>query len=803
AEAWEPFDDGDGAAGEYRSTRTYADVGGAPEQTALLGNFVDSMTPLHGYRLAGDMRSDNPYWNVSNKVGGEEFVYCGPGIWYDHATGRIHARLAHTRLPGLGDDNYRGELDPRRLPLVIAALADGPAVSLDDCRHVRLQDLVVRGARSATLAIANSQHVELDGVTAYGGSAAMQIRDTRHLRMVNSACRGLAAPWTFRGSLKYRAIESRLFSASGWEPTGADASDFEIQHCEFTDSVDGVFIGNVARVRFHHNLLDNVSDDGIFLTAATSHDGQTVGGDVRIYQNRLARCLTTFAFGVGHGRQRTTPAGKQLGAGVWIYRNVFDFRQPVMYYWPTGPDAPQEIRSFGRVAGDHGGPGWEPMWIYHNTILANNPPRYAYGTNGLNHGLGHGTTRRVFNNIICQMDGMPGDSVADPAVDFQADGNLFWSLSDGPSYNGEWLGKFRRSPEFVVSQQRYSPGWTAHDRFADPAFVSLKADWRMPADLRLRADSPAIDAGVPLPDDWPDVSIGDDTGRPDIGAVPSGGRAWPVGMLGRLSVFGEPTAAGDRPTEFPYAVRWPAGESNSRSAKDEPAESPLKALIVQGYPAFDAPLVEFVLRRRGARPQVVERTWVDPREFAKFDVVVIDGNFTRAKIQPDRFSPDDIEAIRQFLTNGGTLLLMRERTDLFASDHGRELLAEVFGEPARESVAEFRMLAPEHPWLRGLDQIEPAANTGFAIEQLKAPTPIRANRGERVIGTVGGTTLLASASLGKGRMIYVGWSIAASRPEGRRPSTVEDEAAFLRQMKLVANVVAGLRPASRSTALER
>ncbi len=29
----------------------------------------------------------------------------------------------------------------------------------------------------------------------------------------------IAAPWTYRGSLKYRAIEARIFSASGWSPT--------------------------------------------------------------------------------------------------------------------------------------------------------------------------------------------------------------------------------------------------------------------------------------------------------------------------------------------------------------------------------------------------------------------------------------------------------------------------------------------------------------------------------------------------------------------------------------------------------
>ena len=97
-------------------------------------------------------------------------------------------------------------------------------------------------------------------------------------------------------------------------------------------------------MRFHHNLVENVTDDGVFLTAGTAYDGETQGGDVHIYQNRFARILTTFAFGVGHGRQKMTEKGKQTGSGVWIYRNVFDFRRPVWYTWPSGP---------GRSAGDH------------------------------------------------------------------------------------------------------------------------------------------------------------------------------------------------------------------------------------------------------------------------------------------------------------------------------------------------------------------------------------------------------------------------------------------------------------------
>ena len=48
-------------------------------------------------------------------------------------------------------------------------------------------------------------------------------------------------------------------------------------------------------------------------------------------------------------------------------------------------------------------------------------------------------------------------------------------------------------------------------------------------DLRLEKGSPAADAGVPLPAEWPDLLRDRDAGRPDIGAIPLGAVAWAVG----------------------------------------------------------------------------------------------------------------------------------------------------------------------------------------------------------------------------------------------------------------------------------
>lgn len=774
AESWEPCPGG--VAGEFWSTKTYPDLGGKEGDTNVLGNFADSMIPLHGYRFRGDLQSDNPYWNITSKVGDNGQVYTGPGLYHDVATGRIHVRLAPTALAALKENNYRGETDPRKLSLIVTGHKGGSALALRGVRHVRLHDLVVRGSREPTLDVFDCHDIELDGLTLYGGSAALRVHDTIGLRMVDTACRGLAAPWTFRGSLKYRAIESKIVAGGGWDPTGADSTDIEFARCEFTDSVDGVFLGNVRRVSFHHNLLDNVSDDGLFVTAATGYDGVTPGGDVQVFQNLFSRCLTTFAFGVGHGRQKTIADGKQTGAGVWITRNVFDYRRPVHYHWPSGPDDPLGITSLGRFAGDHGSPAWEPMWIYHNTVLAGDAPRYDYLTDGWGRAAGKGTQRRVFNNIVCQLHGLPGSTLPAAASDFQADGNVLWSVSDGPSFTGDLFKKFRASPEFDRSQEKYPAGWTTHDRFADPKFVAYAGDWQQLVDLRLQSSSPAIDAGVKLDESWPDPLRAVDKGAPDVGAVPLGTTPWRVGVLGRLTAFG-----GDSRGEEPL----PPGVWTLAKPAARPARAAKRAVLVQGYPAFDAPLVEFALRRARVDVDVLERTWFDTQRLSEYGIVAIDGSFTRAKIEPHVFSVDDLARLEKFLLGGGTLLLMRERHDLFATPEGRKFLEGIIGTGPAERGATFTVLEPDHAWLKHLTS---SSGTPSWLEGRQA-SALRTSRGQSLIGTPAGTSVLHQVAVGRGQLIYVGWSPAASLPNGRLPATVEQEGNFEQQMRILLNIV--------------
>lgn len=508
ATAWQPVSEG--AAGEYRSTKAYPGRAGKESRrdVHVLGNFGDSLVPLHGYRYLIDFRTDNQFWNIENKEDTKAGVYVGPGVWYDPDDGRIHARLSHLTARGYGADSYRGETDPRKLALVISGTQTPLAV--EKAAHVIFQDLVVRGATSATVRVSQCEDVRFDGVTLYGGSPALSVEQTTGLRLTGCAVRGLSAPWSSRASHKYRGKSPYLLTC------GRGNRDFEFSYCEFTDNHDGLVIGTVLGLDFHHNLVENFDDDGLYLYALTT------GGNLRIHENFLSRSLSMLSF-----------AGSQPpGRGVQVYRNVFDLRRPNYGSPPEDGQAQTPALRPSRAWGEHGSPTWEPLKLYHNTVLLPETEwRQYYAAGWASHT--QKTQRWIFNNLFVHVEGMPGLNFSSLDDDLQADGNLHWGLKEGPTFPGDFFAAWRASPKFAATKKHYPDGWCAHDLFADPRLEKVSADWRMPADVRLQEDSRAIDAGLPLPADWPDPLRAADRGRPDIGALPLGTKMFAVGPAGR------------------------------------------------------------------------------------------------------------------------------------------------------------------------------------------------------------------------------------------------------------------------------
>ncbi len=547
ATSWQPLENG--AAGEFVSTKTYfaADDHQVPrqflpgawepmwgiegERPLALGNFADSLVPLHSYRLAVDLRSQNELWIGGKNEMREGGLYCGPGLWFNRETGRIHIRLAHHRLAGLGERAYRGELDPRKLPLVIAAGFGESVLRLSGVQHVKIQNLVLRGATGSPLIeVYGSQNVELDHVTVYGGFPALLVNASKNIRVTNSAFRGNAAPWTGRAHMKYRGTASYQIILQSNQPMN---ENIELANCEFTDDHDFAYLRHAKNLRFHHNFVDNFNDDG--LECGPKLRAHTLF----ISQNRIGPCLIPLTL---HEIDKDdSPIDHDPAAGVFVFRNVIDLRGGVYGAPPSEPDPSGAfLHQEGHLASDHGSPTWPVMHVYHNTLLRETPvfrDGYLFGLGSA--GLAR-TERDVFNNIFVQMDRVPGIGFVgmQQAENVREGGNLIWGLKEGPQLKLDPFAKFRASKLFESSRQRYEAGWTTHDKVADPKFVQLSSDGASPADLRLGAGSPAINQGQPIPAAWPDPLREIDKNQPDSGALPSGSEPWTVGVDGRIPLFG-------------------------------------------------------------------------------------------------------------------------------------------------------------------------------------------------------------------------------------------------------------------------
>jgi len=517
ATAWEPL-----ANGEYRSARAY------PNEREVLGNFGDSYIGLQTYYHAQDLRAgselvDWPNWD-DQKSTDSKHLYCGPGLWYDPATGRIHLRLSHTHLPA-PVANYQGETDPRKVPLILAPFRATP-LHLDGAQNLRIQDLTIRGAGYTSVFLDQTVGIEFDNVTIWAGTYGMRMHGARDLRVLHSGLYGNLAPWTFRADASKRDYPgrphrniSRLNTHALVEiEAGRESSvyafpqndDWEFAYCEFTDAHDGVYLGGIT-AKFHHNLIENLQDDGIYLSPMYLRhklDGRVPR--IEVYQNVFRQLLTGVAFG---GNEMDT------GDEIFIYRNYFDLTHLVATGRPSVRQPEAATFSTGKLIGDHGSPPWPMMNIYHNTVVAKEPQRdvamAALGSTYAKHG------RRVFNNIFLHLDRFPGYVPANAAEGAVEDGNLFWSAQANAVTAESLFGKFRGGPGFAASQAIYPAGGSTNSVVADPKLGEMAA---------LGEGSGAAGKGVALPSDWPDMVK---ASKPDIGAVPLGQKMEPVGR-GRI-----------------------------------------------------------------------------------------------------------------------------------------------------------------------------------------------------------------------------------------------------------------------------
>lgn len=559
-EAWVPFDGG--APGEFRSAKRY------PNIRDVVGLFGDSNIGLQTYWHAMDLRSsneldiDDPEKKLMSLP-----LYCGPGLWYDKESAYIHVRLAHTGvqkhigLPTPQVSDYAGETDPRKVPLVIAPFKSVP-LFVDQAMHVRFQDLILRGGGYNTTVLQFGVDLDFDNVTIFAGTYGIRARNTGPLRFFHSAVYGMNMPWAWRTENSLYTFHPRLQdpfvpavpvdaslpgSAKGGKaaivnerniarlPThalvvteGAEDSsvfaypfnhDWEVAYSEFADAHDGVYLaGNT--MRFHHNWVDNMQDDSIYLSSPTNY----ISDNVWVYQNLITRTVTAFSW-----HSRGGPSGN-----VYVLRNVVDLRMGACFERAT-PTRKGKVQG-GNVFFMHGRDflGVESIYFYHNTAvspLSSHAYAHRFPQN-----VDGKSARHVFNNLCVYLNGYPNTYIeAKKGSDIRIDGNLHWCADAAAKVPAGFLDAVRRHPLSEENRKTYPPGWEAHSLVADPKFLSFGSSPLARNDYRLAADSPARRAGVVLPRELEDPLRPRDDGRPDIGALPADGEPLRVGVQGRVT----------------------------------------------------------------------------------------------------------------------------------------------------------------------------------------------------------------------------------------------------------------------------
>jgi hypothetical protein len=407
----------------------------------------------------------------------------------------------------------------------VAAGFGNDVLRANGVKFVRLGNLVFQGATgSPMIHIYGSENVELDHVTIYGGFPELLINASQHIRVTNSAFRGLAAPWTSRAHMKYRGTASYQIVLKNNQPLN---ENIEFSNCEFTDDHDFAFLRYVKGLHFHHNFVDNFNDDG--LECGPKLRDHTLF----ISQNRIGRCLIPLS---QHEIDKDeSPVDHDPQAG-----NVIDLRGGT-YKSPPGQEDPsgEFLHTEGHLMGDHGSPVWPVLHFYQNTVLRDTPTfrdsfLFGLGSQGLRR-----TERDIFNNIFVQSKGAPGTGFIgmQHAENVREGGNLIWSVQDGPALNRDVFAKFRASKLFDESRQHYEAGWTTHDRVADPKFMRFPAERPGKTDLILSPDSPALASGQPIASEWPDPLRNTAQPKPDIGALPAHAAPWGVGIDGRIPLM--------------------------------------------------------------------------------------------------------------------------------------------------------------------------------------------------------------------------------------------------------------------------
>ena len=539
---WEPVP---GQEGEFISTARFDPTPGAGSTVVSAGAFIDREDPETGrarhtrlvsYDRLEDLRSQNQLW--TDDVAGHEtlkkdehgnwvptgilrqYVYMGPGIWFDKRTGadgrRVHIRLSPTTNQIDGWPDYTGQADPRRLRLALST-DESHVLRLVTCQNMRFENLTMRFGGLDTIRLRNCAEVVFDHITIWAAGRAIRLEIdndsseelNRDIEVKHCEIDGGLPTWFFRSDRKdeynFRPVpggpveENGLGHATGGTLISSDlrARAIAVHHCEILNGHDvAAAFGDSST--FHHNWVHNINDDGLIMTGTPDTE------NAKIYRNAITQCLTGLSFAGGQVKQ------------LYIFRNLFDLRKRTLGNRPRQTGEQHSLRHslFFKDGASEG-----PFDLFHNTCLVLDPGGIGDPPDGIvaaafrHYGFpldDHQGRRRAVNNIFVAVYSQPGRAKAIaflPPNTFAGptDGNLYHRLGTGdlekflvPTHV---QGAFKKHPELHTYQDDEFP-YEKDGRSKDPLFRSFDAIAGAPLptdDLRLQANSPARNSPVTLP----------------------------------------------------------------------------------------------------------------------------------------------------------------------------------------------------------------------------------------------------------------------------------------------------------------
>jgi len=618
ASQWEPasLHDPNAHPEEYVSTRVFG-----PSDLVNRGGFLDvaSHTRLATYSRLENLRSDNETWEPIYAAGDPRsgpdvfaeckvddtdpacqalpdcapypacaptppkrykpagyrypWVYMGPGLFFNGSTGRVHIRLSHTHNQVSGLADYQGEVDPRHLALAVAPKAMY-ALRVEGSSDVLVRNVDLRFGGAETVGLENVTRVAFDHVRFWAGTRAVRMGTSTGVAFRHCLFDGGLPQWHFRNDLKGEysfmdtstgriALDARTNTADSLLLGSGTDQGTVVEHSEFVNGHDLYLVG--TGFRFHHNWVHNLNDEALFLDAYPL-------SDARVHENLVERTLSAVSM-----------AGYAVGGTRYVYRNVFDLREPTAGSRPRN-QVDRNVWRYGFAFKSNARPeeGDGPHDVFQNTFIVRDQEGQATYLHYRDSGLLGASRRRFLNNIFVAVNTVPVTDrplayLPDPSFPTATDGNdyfrfgyatapLFRHLDyhlpppDGPFYAAGVFGSLdalRQSLYFQQSQTTYAPGFEASSLEVDPQLESF-APMAAPAatdDFRLAAASPLRGAAATLP---PDLAALDPyagrAGASDVGCCPHAGDVLRVGIDGG-HVVGQPRALS---AAFEARLRAPA-----------------------------------------------------------------------------------------------------------------------------------------------------------------------------------------------------------------------------------------------------